>query len=477
MALETISFSASTSNIVAIHQLISSILPFGGSCLINITANGLGFSVVDNNICKVFLTLDKRIFSSFQFNPTWIKKERVLVSDDEGTTDDDADLDSVPDRARSISVNLDLKSLIETINIHIPGDKENIDLRTKCIMSYQGEGHPFVLTFEDDFIIERCELTTLFIDPSDFEADSTDSQSEPSLFQLDTSKTMLDLTLQSSIVYDALKDMKDLNTQELIIYCSNTEPESQKKLVLISKSEDDSIGYSKLLVPTRKPFLKELSLFKPEPTESHFQMVPCSTTISSFYNFAYFSKILKAIRLSKSIKIRKDLGGLTSVSLLVGSSSLNGSNLSSADGKNLFYGTGVEFTTLESTQVDDSGAFRNGYHNRFVEQLIREDENVKVIKIARNGQLTTIDDYFQSVNTQLSVPSSAGEPNELQITDELAQSVLGLGPAPAQEPKQTGPTKPSRSKKRKLEPRKNNKSDKADRLQTVGGAIEIPLFI
>ncbi|KAG7813882.1 hypothetical protein KL921_000156 [Ogataea angusta] len=475
MALERIQFTASTSNIVPIYQLISSILPFGGSCLLNITQNGLCFSVVDNNICKVYLTLDKRLFSSFQFYPIHVKKERILLSDEEeSTTDDDADsLDS----RQSVSVHLDLKSLIETINIHIPGDKDNPELRTKCILSYKGDGSPFILTFEDDFIIERCELTTLFIDPADFESEITDSQTGSAYFQLDSSKKVMELTLQSSLVYDALRDMKDLSTEELILYCSNMQSEHQRKLVLISKSEDASIGYSKLVFPSRKPFLKDMQLYKPELVdEEQTHMVVCSTTISSFYNFSYFAKILRAIKLSKSIKIRKDLAGLTSVSLLLGSSSLNGSNLSSNDGKNLFFGTSIEFITLESLANEEVEYERakHGYNNQFVEQMIREDENVKVIKIARNGQLTTIDDYFQSVITQSAAPSSAGEPVDLQITKELAQSVLGHSPAPEPVPKET---KGKQAKKRKLEGRKNNKSDKADRLQTVGGAVEIPLFI
>ncbi|OBA14772.1 uncharacterized protein OGAPODRAFT_24678 [Ogataea polymorpha] len=119
--------------------------------------------------------------------------------------------------------------------------------------------------------------------------------------------------------------MKDLSTEELILYCSNMRSEHQRKLVLISKSEDASIGYSKLVFPSRKPFLKDMQLYKPElVNEEQTQMVLCSTSISSFYNFSYFAKILRAIKLSKSIKVRKDLAGLTSVSLLLGSSTLNG---------------------------------------------------------------------------------------------------------------------------------------------------------
>ncbi|ODV83792.1 hypothetical protein CANARDRAFT_29769 [[Candida] arabinofermentans NRRL YB-2248] len=601
-----VQFTGSTMNIIPIYQLISSILPFGKNCQLNITKEGLCFTIVDNNICKVLLTLDKRLFNSYQFNPrtrsnevegSATSKQDRTVQDAQRTTDtendepteDEEDDEEDDDALESISVNLDLKSLIETINIHIPTDKDALDFKTKCILSYNNDGDPFILTFEDELIIERCELITLFMNPmsaqervhgksrgrskrvltsqelrmqygesnddAEFE-DSIEIATDNSIFQLDSSKLIFEIILKSSVFYDVLKDMKDLNTDEFILYCSKETPtqpakygndsESKRRLVFISRSEDDVIGYSKLITPEKRPFLKEMELYKPvfkntstsatAWNEREVDMIPAITNISSFYNFGYFSKIIKGIKLSKLIKIRKDLNGLTSLSLLISSSGLNASHELGSDGKSIYYGTSIEFMTLESIALEDrhltftSGSdniqqernlssnsidadlLRFGYRNRSIEQMIRDDENINVIKIAGDGHLTTIDDFFQPdygdqnfsepvMNHNTDRLRERSEPTNipLNITEALAQSVLGHDVSLVENQQDINArngidvnqtveeenVRETRNKRlrghkatgKKREGNNTSKKKRKDDIHTVGGAIEIPLFI
>ncbi|GMG17984.1 unnamed protein product, partial [[Candida] boidinii] len=580
IAYEGVQFIAKTSNIIPIYHLISSLLPFGKNCTIIISKDGLCLTITDNNTCKILLNLDKRLFNFHYIlnlkknNKKSNDQEEEYEDDDDyganvrfsrrnttdvteadnhtqlGNENDDNEDDNDDNNEKTISLNLDLKSLIETINIHIPSDK-NQEPNVNCILSYRGEGYPFVLTFEDSYVIERCELLTLHIDSDEdysvltkrnnnqrrnnyrlrqkknsnnngtqsgegntqFDEffneisnnyEDTEVNVNTYIFQLDTSKIMYEIVLKSSLLFDAIKDMNDLNTEEFILFCSKelsksnnkhnlpdinaqSEEESiRKRLVLISKSSDDSIGYSKLIIPEKKAYLKDISIYRPElislenqdtdleddssnnedgdetnltedgnqmaairnekkararekmekvnnSEDKNIEMIPAYTSISSFYNFQYFSKILKSIKLSKLIKIRKDLNGITSLSLLITSAgSLNESSRSRVnngnnDDKGLYFGTSIEFITLETIPIEEryfitnsineinnrdknefensnSGAVKKeipnstllkyGYNNTTIEQMIRDDDNINVIVIGNNGQLTTLDDFF-----------------------------------------------------------------------------------
>ncbi|GMF07033.1 unnamed protein product [[Candida] boidinii] len=609
IAYEGVQFIAKTSNIIPIYHLISSLLPFGKNCTIIISKDGLCLTITDNNTCKILLNLDKRLFN-FHYILN-LKKNNKKSDDQEEEYEDDDDYganvrfsrrnttdvteadnhtqlgnennhdeDHTDDNnEKIISLNLDLKSLIETINIHIPSDK-NQEPNVNCILSYRGEGYPFVLTFEDSYVIERCELLTLHIDSDEdysvltkrnnnqrrnnnrlrqkknsnnnstqsgegntqFDEffneisnnyEDTEADVNNYIFQLDTSKIMYEIVLKSSLLFDAIKDMNDLNTEEFILFCSKelsksnnkhnlpdindkSEEESiRKRLVLISKSSDDSIGYSKLIIPEKKAYLKDISIYRPElitlenqdtdleddssnnedadvtnltedgnqmaairnekkararekmekvnnSEDKNIEMIPAYTSISSFYNFQYFSKILKSIKLSKLIKIRKDLNGITSLSLLITSAgSLNESsrsrvNSSNNDDKGLYFGTSIEFITLETIPIEEryfitnsigeinnkdkhelenstSGAVKKeipnstllkyGYNNTTIEQMIRDDDNINVIVIGNNGQLTTLDDFFSRTDEDNFINSHVDHQKSVGILVDLMQMV------------------------------------------------------
>lgn len=611
-------FVASTTNVLLIYQLINSISAFGDDCFLNINKGSLCFSISANNTCKVILTLDRRLFSYYEFHPDknishnfaaegHNRTNNTNIGDSDSfeseTEVDEDDIVEDGEIQQNITININLLSLLETINIHIPNEREQTDTKTKCTLGYQFEGAPFILTFEDDLIVERCELMTYFVDPetrsmlrpkdrhrrnnrqkskrsndqsmnsnsNDDEDDILDNYDQMiddnTIFQLDADRVIFESVMKSAIFYDALKDMKDLNTDEFVLYCSTKEKSnsdsnlagkmtrSSKRLIFISKSDDTSIGYSKLIVPDEKPFLRELEVFKPssdnirEPDEADFIMVPCSASVSSFYHFEYFAKIIKAIKLSKLIKIRKDMNGITSFLILVGSGSLTrntsykdkhefrnhnmgeGTNVA-ATNTQLFYGTSIEFITLESIPLEDrilseeldeetlskersSEDMKYGYDNLAIEKMIHNEETIKTIEITGDGQLLTIDDFFTSQipENHQKVNKGGSQHTQLKITEELTRSVLGLGNGPtndipisrkriaddedqadndmndtdsrSEEDNETGEdhddvNRDNDSKKRRDESdkgKRKRKKGRNKRIETVGGAIEIPLFI
>ncbi|GMG55595.1 unnamed protein product [Ambrosiozyma monospora] len=410
-----------------------------------------------------------------------------------------------------LPVNLDLKSFLETINIHLPSEKEGPEAKVKCILSYQGDGYPFLLTFEDELIIEKCELHTLMIeereresmavtkkqkkngrhlkndnygldndmdledgspDEEDYDASFVDS----SIFQIDLSKIIFDTVLQKSVLFDVGKDMADLHTSEFVIYCSNEEKfhsrrpvtrnenKKPRMLLFISRSSDEALGFSKILIPDRSRYLRKLDIFVPErhliyepepdvdededndamiknnkenyprkPIQHRepidvLKMIPRKTNVSSFYDFTYFAKATKAFKLAKSVKIRKDLNGITSFSILIDPDLLFEDHCSK-----LLQGTNIEFITLETVAIEErlsisavpgetsdyrfldnqvnKALLKHGYHNPGVEQMIEDDENIKVIKITGDGQVTTIDDYFKQASPPPPPAAAAAVPD------------------------------------------------------------------
>ena len=601
-------FESKTRNIQLLHQLISSVQSFGDFCLLDISSDGMCFSINDGNVCKVRLNLNQKVFQTYTFNGVWREKNNFsaaqLYAEDTDFSDAEVEDDGIEnyvtnsfDRDAVISISLNIASFLETMNIHVK-DRKDADQNVECTLRYDRDGDPFVMMFEDDSIIERCELSTYYID--DFRSKgkasiknkrtskkrqgTTDNIDviesfeienpivDDSIFRLNSNKIIYDIIIKSNILHDIIKDMNDLNTDKFVLYChktkdhvvsgvnsGNDEKERCSKLIFISKSKSDTIGFSKLIIPQRKLNIPEFKLFKPVISETNpdeFEFVDCyDLSLSSTYHFEYFSRLLKAIRLSKLIKIRKDMDGITSLLLLLGKSpnTLNQQQAQRLDNNEL-YGSSVEFVTLESISIDELSALtpeikslsllsKLGYGNTFVEQLIKDDQDIQTIRVGTDGQLITLDDYFgkdaraefeeiENVNIHdrdgyrglpmeidivgdympierihaEKTKNRRQDENILQLTEQLTMSLLGHATPTTTNNieveqsmvvnddsenegdrtrkrlsnyrKEKDTNRRTKNRKTKGRPRKGaDGKKKNDGIETVGGAIEIPLFI
>lgn len=587
-------FECKTRSIQLLHQLISSVQLFGNFCILDISSEGICFTINEGNVCKVRLNLSKKIFQTYQFNGVWREKtnytETELYADDTDLSDNDDEnyVTNRFDQSSVISININISSFLETINIHVK-DKNTSDNSIECTFRYERDGDPFIMIFEDDCIIERCEISTYYIEneknknkkrkrkngqrgkhnPND--NDNYDSNSEryiekefnidnyvfdDSIFRLDSSKILFDIIIKSNILHDIIKDMNDLNTDRFILYCNKMDTGSEKdrrsKIMFITKSRSDSIGFSKLIIPQRKSNIPLFELFKPivsEESPDKYTFSDCyNLSLSSTYHFDYFAKLLKAIKLSKLIKIRKDMNGITSLLLLLGK---NFDDQNEPLEHNGLYGSSIEFITLESISIDELSAMnaevaepsllsKLGYSNQFVEQLIKDDQDIQTIRVGDNGQLITLDDYFGNPGAEFEQIEGENlrnlefnddninndympieemhnrktdeinrDNNILQLTEQLTMSLLGhatpilhLDESNIQIEQtiiENGSDEDQNSKRRhvsnkpKLQNNKKGKVGKStknkkqsknssnkkenDGIETVGGAIEIPLFI
>ncbi|GMM31147.1 Rad17 protein [Martiniozyma asiatica (nom. inval.)] len=603
-------FSATTVHVGILYQLISSIGLFGSQCLLDISKERLCFSIVEGNVCKIKLNLGKQLFESYnyrgvlkllhqQYNKNTLYGEETQNSQAAELTHDDNAYD--PELICTIS--LDLNSFLETLNI-LTSDMNNNSSETKCSLLYYNENDPFIFEFEDQFITERCSIETYFIDVdrrtkqtnnsssnnnnnnNDNNNNNNNNQSnnndeitiesgfaeldsivDDSIFKIDGSKVINDIVLKSSVFYEVLKDMVDLHTNKFILYAFKQSDENKRnsQLIFISQSKYDSIGFSKIMIPQRRTNIHEFKLFKPKnfsdlenispdgnSQEVYVEMENCyELSISSNYHFDYFAKLLKSLKLSRLVKLRKDLNGLTSVLLLLGQGN--------EQQKALYHGSSIEFVTLESVPLDEYNGIqmdnnindylimnKYGYGSNYVEKIIKDDEDVQTIRVGDDGKLITLDNYFTTMDEFAMAGVTTPAPNQeisafvpveslknthsekvsdqLKITDELAQTLLGGGKDIQRDfddmQRDNGGTdtvinredvisdslvervevdstvlqiRETRSRKhymamdpqrdgskkgKKAEDKKTAKKRKEnDGIETVGGAVEIPLFI
>lgn len=601
--VENPQFLSKTKNIQLLHKLISSVQEFGDFCMLDISSEGMCFTISDGNVCKVRLNLNKKIFSTYTFNGVWRNKREYadaqLYADDTYLSDlednqirdknKDEILTSGFDQDAIISIRLNLTSFLETINIHVK-EKKATGMNVECTFIYEREGDPFIMTFEDDCIIEKCEMATFDLESyerknkknkdktSKIQEESNEinifnfenTLIDDSIFRLDSKKILFDIIIKSHILHDTIKDMNDLKTDKFILYCEKTSKNDEtnrsysreskgSKIIFISKSKSDTIGFSKLIIPNKRSLVPEFKVFKPvvsinDPDE--YELLDCfDLSLSSTYHFDYFSNLLKAIKLSRLIKIRKDMNGITSLLLLLGKENNN----HEPDTTEL-YGSSIEFVTLESLSINELSALniRNsdesllsklGYDNSFVKQLIKDDQDIQTIRVGTDGRFITLDDFFGNTNnigaefeqiennpiniqnnfddfpannsyvpveqltesttnassrSKLKTKTKTNDNNILKLTEQLTMTLLGH-PTPAgnkegniqigktmieddedeygsasKKRKHTTNNSNKRSKNNKTSGRGkriNNSKRKNDGIETVGGAIEIPLFI
>lgn len=454
-------FVAKSGEIESFHSLIGSIAAFGTNAIVTFHSDRMVIGVVDANVCKVELNVSSPSSGSSLFK-SW---ENTFES--------------------VITIGIDLSDVLDTFNFH--SSIEGVEFT----LQYDDGSNQLILTFNDDLIIETCTLQTYVVESSGQGGDDEG-------FQLDSFGVISEIVIKSSILFDILKDMKGLHTEKFIIYClKRVEGYSEKnQLIFISQSKLNSIGLSKLIVPQTRSNIQQFDIFK----LNNGQRETCfNTSLSCNYLYIHFSKLLKALKYSRSVKIRRDLNGLTSVVLLLGEPSDHQ--------RKLYQGCSLDFTTLESTGMEIMGVPVNndgvGYADNQIDQLIKDDEDISTIRIGTDGQLT-LDDYFQTRAVDRIDDYETGVPrgsiitsksqDEIQITPELAQTLLGggaygngvsvqstpigtvLGPSNEKSGKIPNvPTPQIRSKKPRNRTKRSKRSN--DGVETVGGAVEIPLFI
>ncbi|CCH44644.1 DNA damage checkpoint control protein RAD17 [Wickerhamomyces ciferrii] len=359
-------FSATTHSLSHISSILNSLTSVNSQVLITIDEDGLNFITEYSHICRGMsnfsgnkrfyiltkiiaeITLEKSLFTTYQYNPQTKDKDN---NDDTDDSDSNSDSNSI-DNTNQNKFAVDLTPIAESLslasknNTQFNGNNNNYYSQTECTIFYKGSGYPFILIFEDNKMIERCEFST-FIN-LELEANNIG-------FELNQNDLLVEGIIKSDVLYDALKDLKDINSEQIYIYATsqqdnnNNNNKSYERLALISKSE---VGNSTLYLPNEKSILEKLIIYN----NDQYNL--------SCYEFNIFNKFLKSIKLSNKCKFKKDSNKL----------SLNLLSLYGFDLPKNYTGTIFDFKIL---QKDFDEPIENLIPENEKQRLERQDQQVE----------------------------------------------------------------------------------------------------
>ncbi|SCW01440.1 LAFE_0D12618g1_1 [Lachancea fermentati] len=263
-------FSASTVHLEHITTALNCLIPFGikEDVLIIIDKDGLSFARANNRVISIQLFLSKELFIAYNYN---------------GPSGD-------PDSHTKVCVKIN--HILDSISV-ANRDKDDV---VECTLSYNGEGSPLILIFEDSMISERVEYSTYLL--KDLEM----ADLEP-----DRDRLMFECIIRGDVLYNALQDLKEIGCKECYIYAI-TKTDGRNIFALISKSQ---LGLSKVVLPGERTILEKLEVYS---GEASIKVDNCP--VIGYFDFSTFDKMRMSAKIASKILLRKDIHGLLNVNIL-----------------------------------------------------------------------------------------------------------------------------------------------------------------
>ncbi|CCF57485.1 hypothetical protein KAFR_0C04940 [Kazachstania africana CBS 2517] len=370
------SFSATTVHLEHITTALQCLTPFGikEDVLIYIDKDGLSFVRENNHSVKIQLLLSRELFMSYCF-------------DEINGTEDNND-------ANNMKLCVKINHILDSVNVA----NRNLDDIVECTLSYDGEGTPFVLIFEDSMISERVEYSTFLIK----DMDNSD-------LQIIRDEIVLECIIKGDVLYSALQDLKDINCKDCYIY-AKTKSNGENIFCFVSKSD---LGMSKIKLPGVRSILEKLEIY-----ESDFATLCYDVPVIGFFDFGTFDKIRASTKIASKVLFRMDSNGLLSVNILsqtdnvIISDTRNSNRSNSGGAKQLqlpkdYPGIVIEVSILGKEELDE-------FSIHDVEKLMEtktgtDDKHVENHNIKRSLGLT--------VNNNLLDLSTDGNSNAITRTD------------------------------------------------------------
>ncbi|EDO15754.1 hypothetical protein Kpol_1049p12 [Vanderwaltozyma polyspora DSM 70294] len=275
MIVETTKFSATTIHLEHITTALDCLMPFGDNdALIYVDKDGLSFVRECTSVIRIQLYLSKELFVTYLY-------------------DEDEDEDGEGDGDDYMKLKVHLSHILNSFNVV---NRNNDDI-IECTMSYNGDGHPFVLIFEDSFISEKVEYNT-------YSTENTDGAA----LELNRQRITFECILKGDILYTVLKDLKEIGTEEYYIYVKTSKDYNKNIFAIISKS---SMGYSKFKFPVNRSIIEKLQVFDSDSTTILYD-----EPIIGVFNKSSFDKIRMSTKIASKVLLRMDDNGLLSVNIL-----------------------------------------------------------------------------------------------------------------------------------------------------------------
>lgn len=389
-SLSSVSFSASTTQIAHLADVFQSLISINNQAIIRITTKGITIYSSYNHTFNVHINIDPSLFNNYNISSNNVEDQQ-----------DDIEI------MLGIDINLITECFVSVVNTL------KYEKSVSCYFNYHGEGSPLIIEFEDNYMSEKLEFYTFYIEDGE-------SISDDNLF-IDYGSVCLELMVKCDVLTNLLQDLNQISTENLFIYVA------ENTLNFISNGP---IGTSKLIFPNDKSILEKLEINNPNKNYVILQ-----------FNFETFFKVFKSVKLSSKCKIIKDLNGCFSVQLLCKNLPLTkySGTLITINMMELNHDEFMVSWILNDTQEEQE--LQESLHSRSVRPIIQPVLQRK--------------DYPDLLATKLSEPliNSFKKSREIEVPSSM-------------EPNDKVDSNTSKKRKRTQQEVRN-----------VGGAVEVPLFL
>lgn len=346
------------------HQLyiLLRCIGFASKAFVQLTPDGIRFSVEDGRVMQGLAFLDKALFTNYIFNPP------PGTSNNYPEEDEDEDNDSSSDNVVYPRFLISLSALLETLQIlgisDTPSyttapsatDQSNqsashafssraLHLDRSCTLGYTATGSPLTITLSEPGMSTTCELTTY--EPDDLDDGSSAAELD---IPLQRDAITLKIIMRSAWLHNAITELTATNPTILSVSASDSRspffalsasggPFSESTVEFsVDKETPKSTGqdhHHKVLTEDggsssrskrsrHAPAVAETFLVSPPPSRS---------IVKQSYRFSLIRNASRAMAAASKVSIRGDRQGVLSLQFMIelGDGGSGGSNAGRGD--------------------------------------------------------------------------------------------------------------------------------------------------
>jgi len=346
-------FTAVSSNANHFYTLLRCV-GFAAKASVQITPDGLRFSVEEGRVMQGLAFLDKGLFTTYSFNPPV------------GAGNTDHDLDSNDDASESMMYPhfiISLTAFLEALQIFGINDASNnsfamtdanqqnpsasnafttpaLLLDRSCTLRYSHTGSPLSITISEAGVITTCDLTAF--EPDDLSFGSSAGELD---IPLQRDAITMKIIMRSSWLHNAITELDSTNPTILTLSASaKQEPffslsgsggpfsESSVQFSIDKENESGStmshITHKVLTEDGISRSQAKKARLAPTVTETFLVNPPSSmgSRVRQNYRFALIRKATRAMAVASKVSIRGDIQGVLSLQFMI---ELGGDNANS----------------------------------------------------------------------------------------------------------------------------------------------------
>jgi cell cycle checkpoint protein len=330
-------FSAISNNAYHLYTLLRCV-GFAQKARVQITPDGVRFSVEESRVMQGLVFLDKALFTTYTFNSTPTAGSQTRNNDNPDDEEPAGDL--YPQFLISLT------ALLETLQIFGISDTNSAPsfpnssikntpagaftnpallLGRSCTLQYSAVGSPLCITLSESGVTTTCELTTYESDDPSFGSAAGEVD-----IPLQRDAIVMKIIMRSSWLYNAITELDATNPTVLTISASSKKApfltlsssggpfsESSVKFSTDKENTENDANYKSL--SDDGPASAKRAKLAPAVTET-FQVNPPSTMgplVKDNYRFALIRKAARAMAAASKVSIRGDIQGVLSLQFMI----------------------------------------------------------------------------------------------------------------------------------------------------------------